>query len=172
MPLPLSLPSGSEVRAAGARDHPPKRVVVPSVVQQSISSNACEYAILYRHENLNTNSWQAPPSIQMTPPRASSHPTTCILPTQTQPNRLAPVNVPCPRHRVSILIGFTFAPLSRSSSYQAPKPPERETDVTAISTTGLGSDPTMSEYVIGQAPVFPEDDGQTGPARKGTDSNV
>ncbi|KAH8983258.1 hypothetical protein EDB86DRAFT_256219 [Lactarius hatsudake] len=44
----------------------------------------------------------------------------------------------------------------------APKPPERETDVTAISTTGLGGDPTVSEYVIGQAPVFPEDDGQTG----------
>ncbi|KAH9041027.1 hypothetical protein EDB85DRAFT_1564472 [Lactarius pseudohatsudake] len=108
----------------------------------------------------------------MTPPGGSSCPTTCFFPTQTQPTRLAPVKVPCPRRRVSLLVGFTFAPPSRPSSHQAPKPPERETDVKAISTTGLGDDPTTSEYVIGQAPVFPEDNGQIGPARKGADSNV
>ncbi|KAH9167685.1 hypothetical protein EDB89DRAFT_2124368 [Lactarius sanguifluus] len=75
------------------------------------------------------------------------------------------------RGATSSISPLPFAP-SGSSSHQASKPSERANNVTAISTTGLGDDPTTSEYVIGHTPVSREDDGQTSPAPKNTDSDV
>ncbi|KAH9069510.1 hypothetical protein EDB83DRAFT_2674256 [Lactarius deliciosus] len=52
---------------------------------------------------------------------------------------------------------------SPSTSPSGSSPPERENDMTAISVTGPGDDPT---------PVSREKDGQTDPARKSMDNDV
>ncbi|KAH9075531.1 hypothetical protein EDB83DRAFT_1788209 [Lactarius deliciosus] len=92
--------------------------------------------------------------IQMTPLRGSGRPTTRLCPTQARlrtcskqvvfpnaiwvDNAFLTVKVPCPRHRVTSAFPSSITPPSRSS------PPERESNMTATSSTGPGDDPRLS----------------------------
>ncbi|KAI9436031.1 hypothetical protein H4582DRAFT_1966990 [Lactarius indigo] len=61
---------------------------------------------------------------------------------------------------------------SRSSSHQTSKLPEQESNMTVIPTTGRGNDLITGKWVISYVTVSHEDDGQTGPARKSTSSDI
>ncbi|KAH8983635.1 hypothetical protein EDB92DRAFT_1889994 [Lactarius akahatsu] len=63
-----------------------------------------------------------------------------------------------------------FALLFRSLPIRPPS--RRNGKITRRRTNGLSDDPTTSKYAIGHAPVPCENDGQTDPARKYTDSDV
>ncbi|KAI9437176.1 hypothetical protein H4582DRAFT_1958373 [Lactarius indigo] len=63
-------------------------------------------------------------------------------------------------------------PPRQSSSHQTSKLPEKESNMTVIPSTSLGNDPTTRKWVIGYVTVSHEDDGQTGPARKSTSSDI
>ncbi|KAH9019913.1 hypothetical protein EDB83DRAFT_2528062 [Lactarius deliciosus] len=109
----------------------------------------------YRHKD--AGSWKTSPSIEMTPSRGSSRPTTRHCRTHATFDLLqagSPVPAVASASSVS---PSPFTPPSGSS------PPERENDMTAISVTGPGDDPT---------PVSREKDGQTDPARESTDNDV